>query len=100
MACWVAYSIITPGVALAMVLGIAIGRAWPRGQKCPCSACGRIVSAPCRPTPAKAASVELIRDGDAVCTTCRWKAAHSPDCPVKDEPWPMIEVLTQPQQEA
>lgn len=41
---------------------------------------------------AKAASVELIRDGDAVCTTCRWKGAHSPDCPLKDEPRPMIEV--------
>lgn len=41
---------------------------------------------------AKAASVEVIRDGDAVCTTCRWKGAHSPRCPLNDEAWPMIEV--------
>ncbi len=28
------------------------------------------------------------RDTDLVCTTCRWRAGHSPDCPRKDEPWP------------
>ena len=33
MSCWMAYSIIVPGVGLAMVLGIAIGRAWPRRRK-------------------------------------------------------------------
>ena len=34
----------------------------------------------------------LERNTDLVCTTCRWRAGHAPDCPRKDEPWPMIEV--------
>lgn len=35
-----------------------------------------------------------IRDFDAVCTSCRWKGAHAPDCELRDQMWPMIEVDT------
>lgn len=31
-----------------------------------------------------------VIDFDAVCTVCRWKGAHSPECPRRDEPWPTI----------
>jgi hypothetical protein len=34
--------------------------------------------------------VNMIPDDDAVCMTCNWRAAHSPNCPRRDEPWPMI----------
>lgn len=35
---------------------------------------------------------ETIPDSDAVCATCRWRFAHAPDCPLKDEPWPTVTV--------
>lgn len=35
MSCVMAYSIITPGVALAMLIGIWIGRLWPRKRDRP-----------------------------------------------------------------
>lgn len=36
--------------------------------------------------------LKWVRDTDLVCKTCRWRAGHSPDCPLKDNPWPMTEV--------
>lgn len=33
-----------------------------------------------------------IRNTDLVCTTCRYRDGHSPDCPLRDEPWPLVEV--------
>lgn len=27
-------------------------------------------------------------DIDAVCTTCRWRSAHAPDCTDRKTPWP------------
>lgn len=44
---------------------------------------------PCTPS-----DVAMKRDTDLVCTTCRWRGGHSPDCPRKEEPWPMIEENT------
>lgn len=32
-----------------------------------------------------------IQDTDLVCTDCRWRGGHSPDCPRKHEPWPTMD---------
>lgn len=37
-----------------------------------------------------------VRDTDLVCTACRWRAGHAPDCPRRDEPWPTIKVPASP----
>lgn len=31
-------------------------------------------------------------DSDAVCTACRWRGGHSPDCERRNEGWPTIRV--------
>jgi len=33
-----------------------------------------------------------VRDRDALCTACRWRYAHSPDCERADETWPMVPI--------
>jgi hypothetical protein len=38
-------------------------------------------------------SIEVSRgapDHDAVCTSCRWRGHHSPQCERIGEPWPLI----------
>lgn len=31
-----------------------------------------------------------LPDTDLVCTDCRWRGGHAPDCPRKGEPWPTL----------
>lgn len=33
---------------------------------------------------------EELNDADAVCTSCRWRAAHAPNCPLVNTPWPTM----------